>query len=80
MVNLFFEGKVHIIPLPDVAYVEKSSNGAVTVVLDVTTWNEDGDHYNNAPYIGSDEADLFLQAWYKYRAAQLVNTIKATHD
>lgn len=36
------------------------------VILDCTTWNNDGDFWDNAPYIQSDVAEEFKQAWIAY--------------
>lgn len=67
-----FDGPEHIIPMADVVYIRRDQRpgytDAVTVVLKGTTYNPEIGDYNNALWLGREEAASFLQAWCQYRS------------
>lgn len=56
------------IDLDKVLYLDHArSSEAFWVVMQGTSWNSDGDYYDNAPYItGADACDTFIRAWEAY--------------
>ena len=66
-----FIGKICIIPLKEVQYVERhpqeAYKDAMHVILSGTTWNEETGCWNNAPYLTKEEGKQFLEMWQVYR-------------
>lgn len=56
------------IDLDKVLYLDHAkSSEAFWVVMQGTSWNSDGDYYDNAPYItGAEACDTFIRAWDAY--------------
>lgn len=43
---------------------------AFWVLTSKTTWNSDGDYYENAPWITGDSCQVLLEAWDKFTTAK----------
>lgn len=63
-VAIMWETASEIIPFHKVQYLDitKSGSGA-WVIMDGTTWNNDNDAYNNAPWLTKDELADFIKTW-----------------
>lgn len=75
-----FESKHCIIPMADVAFIQKRNIGgcdSIVVVMNGTTYNAEQDEFNNAVYLSDSNNKLtgykstdktdFLKAWCNYR-------------
>ena len=75
-----YDGTTTVISLADVSHVIKLPLG-IQVVTKHTTYNFEGDDFNNAAWIGKDEQEAFMAAWCRYRAELEAETLAdLTHN
>lgn len=87
-----FSGLNYIIPLADVQHIErhwyrddkdrnKQNYRGLVVVTDHTTWCLESDTYANSLYIAAgEEAESFMQCWFRYRHKLEAPTIMVTRQ
>ncbi len=66
-----FSGKTSIIPMADVAFIEKDGRpecaGCIRVVMHASKWSEATQAFEPSVWMESEDAAKFLRAWCYYR-------------
>jgi len=76
-----FSGKTTVIPMADVCYIQRDKrpsekeHAPVWIIMKASTWNDNNEDWNNAPFLRGDEAASFLRCWCTYRSELEAETL-----